>query len=209
VAATGEQVILVRRETNPDDLPGMIAAQGILTSRGGKTSHAAVVARGMGKTCVCGAEGIEVNTRQRHVTWTVSPSRRARSSRSMAPAAGVHRGDPGAFVPVVEYFEGEVSPDSDPLVAAVPPAAIHADQTRRMRVRPTPTPRRTRPGPGASAPRGSACAGPSTCSWATARTRRAADPRRPRSEQQAALDALLPLQRDDFVGIFRRWTGCR
>src|SRR5262249_7418680 len=49
-AADGEKVILVRRETNPDDLPGMIAAQGILTSRGGKTSHAAVVARGMGKT---------------------------------------------------------------------------------------------------------------------------------------------------------------
>src|SRR5581483_10117853 len=53
---SGESVILVRRETNPDDLNGMIAAAGILTSRGGKTSHAAVVARGMGKTCVCGAE---------------------------------------------------------------------------------------------------------------------------------------------------------
>lgn len=49
---SGEKVILVRRETNPDDLDGMIAAEGILTSRGGKTSHAAVVARGMGKTCV-------------------------------------------------------------------------------------------------------------------------------------------------------------
>ena len=58
----GEDVILVRRETNPDDLDGMIAAQGILTSRGGKTSHAAVVARGMGKTCVCGAEELEVDT---------------------------------------------------------------------------------------------------------------------------------------------------
>src|SRR5690606_3138369 len=55
-AARGEDVILVRRETNPDDLPGMIAARGILTSRGGKTSHAAVVARGMGKTAVCGAD---------------------------------------------------------------------------------------------------------------------------------------------------------
>src|SRR5262249_32020331 len=55
VDATGP-VILVRRETNPDDLPGIIAAQGILTSHGGKTSHAAVVARGMGKTCVCGAD---------------------------------------------------------------------------------------------------------------------------------------------------------
>src|SRR5207244_1768390 len=58
-AAAGDRVILVRRETNPDDLPGMIAAQGILTSRGGKTSHAAVVARGRGKTCVCGAEAIQ------------------------------------------------------------------------------------------------------------------------------------------------------
>src|SRR6201999_1643012 len=62
---SGEKVILVRRETNPDDLNGMIAANGILTSRGGKTSHAAVVARGMGKTCVCGAEELDVNTKQR------------------------------------------------------------------------------------------------------------------------------------------------
>src|SRR5262249_33485660 len=60
-AERGEDVILVRRETNPDDLHGMIAARGILTSRGGKTSHAAVVARGMGKTCVCGADELEVD----------------------------------------------------------------------------------------------------------------------------------------------------
>src|SRR5207253_6236561 len=61
LAAEGQKVILVRRETNPDDLPGMIAAQGILTSRGGTTSHAAVVARGMGKTCVCGADALNVD----------------------------------------------------------------------------------------------------------------------------------------------------
>src|SRR6188508_766541 len=67
-AAEGEHVILVRRETNPDDLPGMIAAQGILTSRGGKTSHAAVVARGMGKTCVCGADALDVDISTRHFT---------------------------------------------------------------------------------------------------------------------------------------------
>ena len=59
LAAAGEAAILVRRETNPDDLNGMIAAKGILTSRGGKTSHAAVVARGMGKPCVCGAEQLD------------------------------------------------------------------------------------------------------------------------------------------------------
>ncbi|HEX6207903.1 MAG TPA: pyruvate, phosphate dikinase, partial [Actinomycetota bacterium] len=57
----GEDVILVRRETNPDDLHGMIAARGILTSHGGKTSHAAVVARGMGKPAVCGAEALKID----------------------------------------------------------------------------------------------------------------------------------------------------
>ncbi len=66
-AERGEQVVLVRKETNPDDLEGMIAANGILTARGGKTSHAAVVARGMGKTCVCGAEALDVDAGTRTV----------------------------------------------------------------------------------------------------------------------------------------------
>ncbi len=60
-AGDGRKVILVRWETTPDDLHGMVAAQGILTSHGGKTSHAAVVARGMGKPCVCGAEGLRID----------------------------------------------------------------------------------------------------------------------------------------------------
>lgn len=58
----GEKVILVRDETNPDDVHGMLAAQGVLTARGGKTSHAAVVARGFGIPCVAGAESLEVDT---------------------------------------------------------------------------------------------------------------------------------------------------
>jgi pyruvate,orthophosphate dikinase len=58
---SGEKLILVREETRPEDIHGFFAAEGILTSRGGKTSHAAVVARGMGKPCVAGAEGIEVD----------------------------------------------------------------------------------------------------------------------------------------------------
>ena len=60
-AESGRPVVLVRRETNPDDLAGMVAAVGILTSRGGKTSHAAVVARGMGKPAVCGADALVVD----------------------------------------------------------------------------------------------------------------------------------------------------
>jgi len=62
---TGERVILVREETKPEDIHGFFASQGILTSRGGKTSHAAVVARGMGKPCVAGAEGIAVDVAMR------------------------------------------------------------------------------------------------------------------------------------------------
>ena len=57
----GERIILTRIETKPEDIHGFFAAQGILTSRGGKTSHAAVVARGMGKPCVSGAEGLDIN----------------------------------------------------------------------------------------------------------------------------------------------------
>ena len=66
-AAEGRAVILVRWETTPDDLHGMIAAKGILTSHGGKTSHAAVVARGMGKPCVCGAEALLIDAAQKLV----------------------------------------------------------------------------------------------------------------------------------------------
>ena len=62
---TGQKVILVREETKPEDIHGFFASQGILTSRGGKTSHAAVVARGMGKPCVAGAEGIHVDVHMR------------------------------------------------------------------------------------------------------------------------------------------------
>ena len=65
LAAKGEKVILVRIETNPDDVHGMIAAEGVLTARGGRTSHAAVVARGMGKPCVAGAESVRVDLTKR------------------------------------------------------------------------------------------------------------------------------------------------
>ncbi|MCL2337518.1 MAG: pyruvate, phosphate dikinase, partial [Firmicutes bacterium] len=61
VAQEGVKVILVRTETTPDDIHGIVAAQGILTSRGGMTSHAAVVARGMGKPCVCGCEALRID----------------------------------------------------------------------------------------------------------------------------------------------------
>ena len=67
MAAAGEAVILVRIETSPDDIHGMHAAKGILTSRGGMTSHAAVVARGMGKACVCGAGDLVISYAEKDV----------------------------------------------------------------------------------------------------------------------------------------------
>ncbi|GAA0588636.1 pyruvate, phosphate dikinase [Kribbella sandramycini] len=136
-ADRGEKVILVRRETNPDDLHGMIAAQGILTSRGGKTSHAAVVARGMGKTCVCGADELDVNVAQGtiKVNGTVLE---ADATISIDGTTGeVFRGEvPVVASPVVQYFEGALDADAgDELVAAVHRLISHADEVRRLGVR--------------------------------------------------------------------------
>ncbi|MDQ0190467.1 pyruvate, phosphate dikinase [Alicyclobacillus cycloheptanicus] len=66
-AKAGEKVLLVRTETTPEDIHGILAAEGILTSRGGMTSHAAVVARGMGKPCVCGCDALQINMRTKTV----------------------------------------------------------------------------------------------------------------------------------------------
>src|SRR5450755_1933858 len=114
-AAAGEQVILVRRETNPDDLHGMIAAQGILTSRGGKTSHAAVVARGMGKTCVCGADELEVDVTGKKFTAPGGVTVSEGDVISIDGTSGVvYLGEvPVVPSPVVEYFEGSLDPQSD------------------------------------------------------------------------------------------------
>src|SRR4051794_38399104 len=117
-AATGP-VILVRRETTPDDLPGMIAAQAVLTSHGGKTSHAAVVARGMGKPCVCGAEAVVIDEHTRTVTigdLTLSEG----DVISVDGASGhVYAGEvPVQPSPVVQYFDTGQIPAGDALVTA-------------------------------------------------------------------------------------------
>ncbi|SEN27893.1 pyruvate phosphate dikinase [Actinacidiphila rubida] len=141
---SGEKVILIRRETNPDDLNGMIAAEGILTSRGGKTSHAAVVARGMGKTCVCGAEELEVDTKARRLTATGPDGKPVVIEEgdlvSIDGSSGkVYLGEvPVVPSPVVEYFEGRMhagADEADELVRAVHRIMAYADRVRRLRVR--------------------------------------------------------------------------
>jgi pyruvate,orthophosphate dikinase len=139
LAGQGKKVILVRRETNPDDLHGMIAAQGILTSRGGKTSHAAVVARGMGKTCVCGAEQLEVDTSARKFTAPGGITVNEGDMISIDGTSGVvYAGEvPVVASEVVRYFEGELHPHSaeaDDLIRAVHSIMVHADEKRRLGV---------------------------------------------------------------------------
>jgi pyruvate, orthophosphate dikinase len=210
---SGEDVILVRRETNPDDLEGMIAARGILTSRGGKTSHAAVVARGMGKTCVCGAESVNVNTKQRVM--------------KAAHGVEVHEGDvisidgtsgdvfvgevPVVSSPIVQYFEGELDPDdeqADDLVKAVDRVMRHADGARRMAVRAN----ADTPEDAARARRfGAQGIGLCRTEHMFLGERRhlveqliLADTD---EEQQRELTELLPLQREDFIGILEAMDG--
>jgi pyruvate,orthophosphate dikinase len=137
---SGERVILIRRETNPDDLNGMIAAEGILTSRGGKTSHAAVVARGMGKTCVCGAEELEVDTKRRRLTAPGGVVIEEGDLISIDGSTGkIYLGEvPVVPSPVVEYFEGRMhagADEADELVQAVHRIMAYADRVRRLRVR--------------------------------------------------------------------------
>jgi pyruvate,orthophosphate dikinase len=138
-ARTDVKVILVRRETSPDDLPGIIAAEGVLTSRGGKTSHAAVVARGMGKTCVVGADGLEIDLEQRQFSTPDGVVVREGDTISIDGTTGrVYAGTIDVVPsPVVEYFEGRLSAEeqhSDPVVQAVSRMMIYADEHRRLGV---------------------------------------------------------------------------
>jgi len=213
---SGENVILVRRETNPDDLNGMIAAQGILTSRGGKTSHAAVVARGMGKTCVCGAEAINVDTKARHFTLrdgTVYPEGTVVSIDGTS--GEVFLGEvPVVASPVVRYFEGELDPEDpqaegvDDLVRAVHRLMKVADGNRRMAVRANSDTEED-----SARARRFGAQGIGLC-----RTEHMflGDRRQlvealiladTDSERERELAELLPLQREDFKGIFEAMDG--
>jgi pyruvate,orthophosphate dikinase len=135
LAEAGEDVILVRRETNPDDLHGMVAARGILTSRGGKTSHAAVVARGMGRTCVCGADELDVDVR--HALFTAPGGITVREGDVISIDGTTGEVYLGAVEVedslVVRHFEGDEADDD--LVDAVARLMEHADSKRRLGVR--------------------------------------------------------------------------
>jgi len=144
-ASEGVKTVLVRRETNPDDLPGMVAAEGVLTARGGKTSHAAVVARGMGKTCVCGAESLVIDEAAGTVTIGDLVLTADDTIAIDGQTGEIFRGEvPVTDSPVTTYLAegleaGLAAAGEDEgtreLVEAVDKLLSHADKVRRLRVR--------------------------------------------------------------------------
>jgi len=187
----GQPVILVREETKPEDIHGFFASRGILTSRGGKTSHAAVVARGMGKPCVAGAEGIHVDVRMRQAFVGEHTIREGDLITLDGTTGEVYLGE-------VPMIEAEFSPELETLLG-------WADAAAGLRVManadtPEDAERALRYG----------AMGIGLC-----RTERMfnATERLPTviemivaesaADRQHALDKLLPMQREDFRGLFR------
>jgi pyruvate,orthophosphate dikinase len=207
-AGRGEDVILVRKETNPDDLRGMVAARGILTSRGGKTSHAAVVARGMGRTCVCGAESLDVDTKAKQFHVRDGETIREGDVISIDGTTGeVFAGAvPVADSVVVRHFEGEKIDDD--LAQAVARIMAHADGARRLRVRAN----ADTPDDAARARRfGAQGIGLCRTEHMFLGERRELVEKLIVAEDEAgveaALDQLLPLQRQDFTEILEAMDG--
>lgn len=214
----GVPCILVRRETNPDDLRGMVAANGVLTSRGGKTSHAAVVARGMGKTAVVGAESIAVDAVEKTATVGDKVLREGDEISIDGSTGEVFLGKvPVMDSPVTTYLSHgleaalkmAVDEDDIDLIKAVDRAMTHADRVRKLLVRTNAdNPQDTRRALSFGAEGIGLC-----------RTEHMfLGDRRPlverlilspegSAERQAALDALEPLQKGDFKEMLQIMDG--
>ena len=143
-AAEGVDVVLVRRETSPEDLPGMIAAQGVLTARGGKTSHAAVVARGMGMCAVVGAEDLQIDVSKKTITVGETVVSEGDVISIDGKTGQIYLGAVDVIdSPVMTYIADGLEAaqakaeddDTRELVAAVDRLLRHADARRRLRVR--------------------------------------------------------------------------
>ncbi|HEY3610622.1 MAG TPA: putative PEP-binding protein, partial [Pseudonocardiaceae bacterium] len=206
----GIEVILVRPETNPDDLDGLIHARGVLTSHGGKTSHAAVIARGLGRTCVCGADELDIDLAARRATSRNGHVVTEGDTVSIDGTSGaVYLGSvPVVPSSVVDYFEGRLPAHSDDLVRVIDRFLAHADRRRALAVlanADTPA--------DAWRARQFGAQGIGLC-----RTEHMFLGERRElverliladtdADREAALAALLPLQRDDFVGILTAMDG--
>jgi pyruvate,orthophosphate dikinase len=189
-------VILVRPETTPEDIHGIVASQGVLTSRGGMTSHAAVVARGMGKPCVCGCESIRIDLRKREF---VTEDGRVIREGDMITIDG---GTGYVYAGAAPLVEPELSPEFRELLQ-------WADEVRRLRV----LANADTPEDAAKA-RDFGAEGIGLCRTehmflgpdrvpVVQRMILAED----EEERRRALEDLLPLQRKDFIGILKAMAG--
>ncbi|UNX54498.1 pyruvate, phosphate dikinase [Georgenia sp. TF02-10] len=215
--AAGADVILVRRETNPDDLQGMIVAAGVLTARGGKTSHAAVVARGMGKCAVVGAEELDVDRAGEQVRINGTVLRPGDVIALDGSTGEVFRGAvPVSDSPVMRYIaeglDAGLAAAQDEatreLVHAVDRILTHADEVRRMAVRANAD---TAEDAHRARERGAQGIGLCRTEHQFLGERRTYVERvvlaEDDAERDAALADLLPLQRQDFTELLSAMDG--
>ena len=207
----GEAVILVREETTPEDFHGMVAARAILTSRGGMTSHAAVVARGMGKCAIVGAKDVAVDDDRRRFTVGRDVVVHEGDWVTLDGASGnVYLGDlPTVPSEVVRVVNGQATAASAPTYRAFSRVLRWADEVRRLRVRANAdTPRDAR------VARAFGAEGIGLCRtehmfFEGDRITAMRDMIVARDEggRRRALAKLLPMQRADFEGIFEAMDG--
>jgi pyruvate, orthophosphate dikinase len=208
--AAGEQVILVRRETTPDDYHGMIASQGILTSAGGTNSHAAVVARGEGIPAVCGAEAIRIDRKAKNFSVDGTVIKEGDWITLDGTEGVVYAGQLETEPSVLDAaILSDKKAQKSPLWTAYARFMKVADEARRLRVRANAdTPDQAKN----ARRRGAQGIGLCRTEHMFLGEERVALVRKmifadTPEEEREALDALLPLQRSDFVGIFDAMDG--
>jgi pyruvate,orthophosphate dikinase len=209
-ASASEKVILVRRETTPDDYHGMIASQGILTSAGGTNSHAAVVARGEGIPAVCGADAIKIEFASRSFTANGTTVKEGEVITIDGFTGKVYVGELPLEESVLEKARsGDAAAREEKIWKAFERLMAIADERRRLRVRANAdTPDQAEN----ARARGAEGIGLCRTEHMFLGEERVGAVRQmifaeTAEEEQAAYDVLLPLQRNDFVGIFRAMSG--
>jgi pyruvate, orthophosphate dikinase len=207
--AAGQRVILVRQETSPDDIHGMNAAAGFLTARGGMTSHAAVVARQMGKVCVAGCEAIEVVDAQ-SVRIGAKVFREGDYLSVNGSTGNVYEGDiPVVESEIIQVIQGKLTPSKSDKYERFSTILSWADEIRTLRVRANAdVPDQARIAKGFGAEGIGLCRTehmffaedriPLMQKMILARTK---------EEREKYLDQLLPLQKQDFIGLYREMQG--
>ena len=207
--AKGDRVILVRQETSPDDIHGMHASLGFLTARGGMTSHAAVVARQMGKVCVAGCEGVEVLDSSR-VRIGPTVFREGDALSINGSTGNVYAGDvPVVESEIIQVIQGKLEASKSEKYQRFATVLKWADDVRRLKVRAN-----------ADIPdqamiaRGFGAEGIGLCRTEHMFFTEDRVPimqkmilARTSEEREKYLAQLLPLQKEDFVGLYRQMKG--